>query len=157
MTATEKNMKNALIIAIGNSGREDDGLGWQFLDKIENLLPENVDLEYRYQLQVEDAELISHYRKIIFVDADLTQHEKGYQLTAVEPISSNSYTSHQISPGTVLDLARTLYQKNPDCHILGISGSSFELKIGLTDTGEKNLEKAVENFQKENLQLLLKS
>jgi Ni,Fe-hydrogenase maturation factor len=62
-------LSRTLLIGIGNSGRADDGLGWAFLDEVEKTLPKNYDLEYRYQLQVEDAELISHYNTVFFIDA----------------------------------------------------------------------------------------
>ena len=44
-----------LIIGIGNSSRGDDGLGWAFLDTISQMQPLPGQLEYRYQLVVEDA------------------------------------------------------------------------------------------------------
>lgn len=135
-------MKETLIIGIGNSGRQDDGLGWEFLDKIEKQIPENVDLEYRYQLQVEDAELISHYKQVIFVDADINQYEKGFQFQLLKPASNNSISSHQLKPETVLALTQNLYQKFPQCYLLGISGKSFELEIGLTEFAKENLKKA---------------
>ena len=64
--------KNILIIGIGNSGRSDDGLGWLMLDTIENKFS-NVDVLYRYQLQIEDAEILSHYPTVIFVDACISE------------------------------------------------------------------------------------
>ena len=42
-----------LIIGIGNSGRADDGLGWAYLDAIASLDLEEIDTEYKYQLQIE--------------------------------------------------------------------------------------------------------
>ena len=55
-----------LLFGIGNSGRSDDGLGWEFLDKIKPNFPIDFDMEYRYQLQIEDAELAKQYQRVMF-------------------------------------------------------------------------------------------
>lgn len=142
-----------LIIGIGNSGRSDDGLGWAFLDAIEGEIPSNYDLEYRYQLQVEDAELISQYDRIYFVDAHINPFESGYQLEEGKPVQTDSFTTHQLDPETVLYLADSIYNTLPESFILGISGVDFELKIGMSDKASKNLSAALEFFRKEILEL----
>jgi len=138
-----------LLIGIGNSGRQDDGLGWAFLDDIENKNSKSFDLEYRYQLQVEDAELISHYEKVIFIDASMVSYKNGFQYHQLKPFSEHSYSSHELTPETILDLTQTVYQKFPECHTLGISGASYLLEIGLTPTGKENLKKALVFFDNE--------
>ena len=140
-------MKKLLIIGIGNEGREDDGLGWRFLEAIEDGLPRGVEIEYRYQLQVEDAELVSHYRRVVFVDADNAPHAGGYLFQRLVPAAAPSYTSHRLAPAAVLDLARTLYGKVPECRLLAISGKSFSLALGLTETAERNLRQAVKAWK----------
>ena len=57
--------QGTLLLAIGNCGREDDGLGWKFADYFQDMNIDTVAIEYRYQLQVEDAELISDYATVI--------------------------------------------------------------------------------------------
>jgi hydrogenase maturation protease len=138
-----------LIIGIGNSGRQDDGLGWAFLDAIESLLLENIDLEYRYQLQVEDAELIARYNSILFVDADMVQHPNGFNFEKLYPKDVNSYTSHELNPETVLHLAKTIYNVNPECYMLSISGITFHLNIGLTEIALLNLDNAIRFFKQD--------
>ncbi len=142
-------MKRTVIIGIGNSGRQDDGLGWAFLEEIEQKWPDLDKLEYRYQLQIEDAELISHYERVLFVDADLNQHEQGFEIRPVQAMAGTSFTTHEMSPGNVLDLCQKIYKKSPDCFILAISGVSFELELGLTETGERNLLSSLLYFGKE--------
>lgn len=138
-----------LIIGIGNSGRQDDGLGWAFLDAIESLLLENIDLEYRYQLQVEDAELIARYNSILFVDADMVQHPNGFNFEKLYPKDVNSYTSHELNPETVLHLAKTIYNVYPECYMLSISGITFHLNIGLTEIALLNLDNAIRFFKQD--------
>jgi len=64
---TEKS--DILIIGIGNSGRNDDGLGWKFVDIISQSIQNSFDIEYRYQLQIEDADLVSKYKKVKIPEA----------------------------------------------------------------------------------------
>jgi len=135
-----------IIIGIGNSGRQDDGLGWMFLDYIKDRLPPNYDYEYRYQLQIEDADLISSYSSVYFVDAHKDQFDKGYVLKACLPKSDQGFTTHQLAPETVLYIANKLYNAQPQAYILGISGQHFELQIGLTEIAKSNLLKAVTGF-----------
>ena len=61
-----ENVKNKCIIfGIGNSGRQDDGLGWAFLDLLKKNEFEKASFEYKYQLQIEDAELICNYDTVL--------------------------------------------------------------------------------------------
>ena len=64
--------KKTLLIGIGNYGRADDALGWKFIDEFSDR-DDLYDFEYRYQLQIEDAELVTKYEKVIFVDASHQQ------------------------------------------------------------------------------------
>jgi len=137
-----------LIIGIGNSGRQDDGLGWAFLDKISPLLNNDFDLEYRYQLQIEDAELISHYNMVYFVDASKEQCPEGIKFAECEPKDSRGFSTHALHPETILYLSKNVFNKAPRSYILGISGAEFDLKIGLSLLAEGNLKKAADWFIK---------
>jgi hydrogenase maturation protease len=61
----EQNRGKILVYGIGNPGRQDDGLGILFAEKIEEWLQNqgfiNVEVTSNYQLNIEDAEKISHY------------------------------------------------------------------------------------------------
>jgi len=152
-------MKNCdtkiLIFGIGNSGRSDDGLGWAFLDAVKDNLPENYDFEYRYQLQVEDAELISHYDIVYFIDAHVIAFKKGYTFYKCRPNTPKSISSHELDPETVLRLAIDIYNKEPKAHILGISGERFVLELGLSEIAKENLTKALTFFNQKILQLVI--
>ena len=74
-----------LIIGIGNSGRQDDGLGWKLLDFLNEQNLENIELIYKYQLQIEDADLISSYDRVIIVDAVKHKVDNGFYFTKCNP------------------------------------------------------------------------
>jgi len=140
------NDKNTLLVGIGNSGRSDDGLGWAFTDAIEQNGQFKGDIIQRYQLQVEDAELISNYGKVIFVDACQNSLPEGFELKPCYPSKDFSFTTHELAPETVLYLCEDLYQKMPDAYLLLIEGKDWGLKIGMSAEAEMYLEKALENF-----------
>jgi hydrogenase maturation protease len=141
-----KKLDNILILGIGNNGRQDDGLGWLFLDFLES---ENsdIDIEYRYQLQIEDADLISKYDTVIFVDATKEETENGFYLKPCYPSEKYSFSTHALEPETILYLSHKLYNHNPDASIFAIQGYNWELKIGLSEKGMINLDNAKKYFQ----------
>ena len=144
-----------LIIGIGNCGRADDGLGWAFIDQIKDGLPKNFDYEYRYHLQVEDAELISHYAEVYFIDADINQWSQGFNLRTCQPKAIHNFSTHELAPEAVLHLTRMVYNKLPKAYILGISGVNFPLETGLSNEAEDNLAHALNFFNEKILNLVI--
>lgn len=131
-----------LIIGIGNSGRQDDGLGWKLLDFLNVQTLENIELIYKYQLQIEDADLISSYDRVIIVDAVKHKVDNGFYFKECKPSSKFNFTTHELDPETILFLANNLYFKYPHVFILGIEGIKWNLRIGLSEEANINLEKA---------------
>ncbi len=141
-------MKNnkTIIFGIGNIGRQDDGLGWLFLDHLKEEGFENSDLEYRYQLQIEDAELICNYDIVIFVDAVKNELTEGYYFKTCKPSSKYGFSTHELAPETILHLANSLYNHQPKSYILGIEGVQWNLEIGLSSKAKLNFKKAKTSF-----------
>lgn len=137
---------NILVLGIGNNGRQDDGMGWLFLDFLKEQ-DSTIDLEYKYQLQIEDAELISNYDKVFFVDATKEITEDGFYIRPCNPSEKYSFSSHALKPETILYLSNKLYNHHPKASILGIQGYEWELKIGLSNKGVVNFNKAIKYFK----------
>ena len=146
----KKKGDNTIVLGIGNNGRQDDGLGWLFLDFLKNQ-HSNVDLEYRYQLQIEEAELITNYDIVIFVDATKEETEEGFYVKPCLPSEKYSFSTHALEPETILYLSSTLYNHNPESKIIGIQGYEWELQIGLSKKAVKNLDKATNYFKDKGL------
>ncbi|MCR9289779.1 MAG: hydrogenase maturation protease [Bacteroidetes bacterium] len=144
-----KVLSKSLMIGIGNCGRSDDGLGWAFVETIEKGGDFPGDTLLRYQLQVEDADLISQYDQVIFVDAYQGGLEDGYTFKKCLAAKDFSFTTHRLPPETVLYLCQELYQKNPNAYMLLIDGEKWELEIRLSELGQKNLQKALNFFEEE--------
>ena len=142
----KKSDYKTIILGIGNNGRQDDGLGWAFLDFLEELNT-TIDLEYRYQLQIEDAELISNYDRVIFVDATKEKTDDGFYLKPCKASEQYSFSTHALQPETIMFLTNKLYNHNPEASIFAIEGYDWELKIGLSENGTLNLDKAKKYFK----------
>lgn len=137
-----------LLIGIGNSSRRDDGLGWAFLDEIKKMNLQDVELVYKYQLNIEDAEMITEADKIIFVDAFSGDLENGFSFEKCMPVDSFEFTTHALSPGVIVSLCQNLYDRRPNAFVLKIKGHEWELKKGLSKPANKNLQNALDYFLK---------
>lgn len=136
------NPDRLLLIAVGNSGRQDDGLGWAFADALPADFPG--DIEYRYQLQVEDAELIRQYDRVLFVDADRSPDNLSFTLRPLRPAAAFQFSTHALDAGSVLFLCEELYNRRPDAWLLGVRGYAWELACGLTPGARRNLQLALD-------------
>lgn len=142
-----------ILIGIGNDGRGDDALGWLFADRF--AATAGVDVACRYQLQVEDAELIRHYDRVIFADASLEEMENGFYFQPCQPAASLHFSTHRISPATILWLSREIYQSAATGYVLAIRGYRWELHQGLSPEAERNLNAALSYFGREVLPVFL--
>ncbi|MBK8555958.1 MAG: hydrogenase maturation protease [Lewinellaceae bacterium] len=134
--------KQLLLIGIGNDERADDGLGWRFLDRAAALNLPGCQLEYRYQLAVEDSETIDGFKKVLFIDATQEKLPEGFRFRTCEPDPLPTLYTHQQTPQAVLYLDKLLHDKIPDAWVLEIQGENWELGEKLSKTGNANLEKA---------------
>lgn len=146
-----KDLKNetmrTLLIGIGNSSRGDDSLGWLFLNDLEKKDPAAFDLEYKYQLQVEDADLISKYDQVLFIDSTEEQIPDGFALRPCESADSFYFSSHIQSPEAVLYLSETLYPKSPKAFVMPITGYRWGLGDSVSPEALENLKKALDAFR----------
>lgn len=144
---TTRNSGKTLLFAIGNSGRNDDGLGWEFAHQIEQRRLFDGEIHYRYQLQVEDAELVSKAGLVIFVDAYHGELSEGYRWEKIIPAILFEFSTHALSPASVLYLSRELYGSEPEAWILMIEGREWELVQGLSPSALQHLENAITFFK----------
>ena len=138
----EKIKQSCLVLGIGNSGRQDDGLGWEFLHLLEQQNLSHVVCEYRFQLQIEDAELLNSFHDVIFVDASRTHYDNGFYWEIAKPSNQYSFSTHSLKPETILFLSENLYNYRPNSYILGIEGYEWELYNGISKKANGNLKKA---------------
>ncbi|MCF6244836.1 MAG: hydrogenase maturation protease [Sulfurovum sp.] len=141
------NTPDSLVYGIGNVGREDDGLGWAFVDWIEeNDVCSEAELVRSYQLHLEDADLISHKKRVLFVDATKKEDIDSFNVSKIKAKMDVSFTSHAISVPSVLAICHQCFENVPEVYLLEIKGYAWELKIGLTPHANKNLEDVIANL-----------
>ncbi len=138
---------HSLIYGIGNAGRQDDGLGWAFVDMIEaDRLCPRAQLHRGYQINLEDADLISRFTRVLFVDATKDPLVASFALTRPEPKLDFSFTSHAISVPAVLATTKQCFGSLPDVRLLAIRGYAWELQMGLTDPARRNLVRSLDHL-----------
>jgi hydrogenase maturation protease len=140
------NPERTLLLAIGNSGRQDDGLGWAFGEALERTGLFRGTVRYRYQLQVEDAALVSTFDHVIFVDACREPLANGFDWRPQPPAPVFHFTTHALPPGAVLFLCQSLYEHLPKAHCLLVEGRAWELATGLTPPAREHLDRALRFF-----------
>jgi hydrogenase maturation protease len=137
-----------LVIGYGNPGRLDDGLGPAFAEQIQALQLPGVCVESNYQLNVEDAELISKFDLVVFADASVDAHapfDFG-PLHATPPIVG--FSSHSITAESLLGLAVELFDAAPPAYAMAIRGYKFnEFGESISDAAADNLAGAVGFFR----------
>ncbi len=148
--------KKILLYGYGNPGRQDDALGIRFIERMQVWVKEkgldNIFFDSNYQLNIEDADTISDYDIVYFVDASMEPIE-DFTISKVEFSTAQvEFTMHAISPGVVLNLCDNIYNKIPKAYLVHIKGYEWDLEFnkGLTEKGEKNLQSAID-YMKEKL------
>lgn len=134
-----------LVFGYGNPSRGDDCLGISFAESIEKKSYTNVETDTNYQLNAEEALSISTKDLAIFVDAS-ENDIKDFRITRLEPTVEVFFSTHAMSPGSILALCHELYNKKPATFLLEIKGYTWELGEPLSEKADSNLKKALEFF-----------
>ena len=144
--------KKIIIFGIGNPGRGDDGLGPELIERLkqdprtQTETPDSApvrEYEFRYQLNVEDAFAIKDHHLVVFADA-ATTGEAAAELSEAFPSDAIAFTTHRMSPASVLALCHELFGSAPKAYVLSIRGYNWDLGAGLSPEAEENLEQALE-------------
>jgi len=142
-----------LIYGYGNPGRQDDGLGNEFVELLEEWVNEqkleDFEFDSNYQLNIEDAAAVADKDLVIFVDAS-TEEIESFILTPVDTSTKVAFTTHAASPGYIVGLSKKLYNKFPPTYLLHIKGYEWDFNEGLTEKAKQNLEESLE-WMKEKL------
>lgn len=134
------------IIGYGNPSRGDDALGPLLLER----LGECRDLDTRlfetvtdFQLQIEHVTDLEQRDLLLFVDASVSARPP-FEFVRLAPQQDHSYSSHSLSPATLLTVFETVCQvAPPPAYLLTIPGYRFELGEPLSQMAAEHLEQAV--------------
>lgn len=139
--------KRVLVYGYGNPGREDDGLGIEMTKMVQNWIDKHeldcMTTDSNYQLNIEDADKVSEWDIVVFVDASKDEYLHEFIFKKVEPSDAKvEFTMHAVSPSYVLHLCEKLFQKSPETYVLGIKGYEWGFKEEITDNAKLNLEQS---------------
>ena len=143
-------MKKILLHAYGNPGRRDDGVGNECISIIERWIQEkdltHITTDSSYQLNIEDASIMAEYDVVIFIDASKGDIE-SYSFEPVAPQTSQSFSTHSVSPSALLALCGELFNYTPLVYLLQIKGYEWEFGEGLSQKAVENLHNAIKFLQ----------
>ncbi len=134
-----------LIYGYGNPGRQDDGIGVALVEELEAWakaegLP-GLAFDTNYQLNAEDALAVAGARAVLFVDA-AREGPEPFEFKRLTPRGEIAFSTHAMSPESVLALAAELYDARPPAWILAIRGYSWEPSETPTEAARSNLAAA---------------
>ena len=136
----------AVLLGYGNPSRGDDALGPRLLERAEAWLADHPGLDVAtvtdFQLQIEHALDLKGRDLALFLDADAAC-PGAFAFAPVTPARDDSYTTHELSPGAVLQVFQQVEgAAPPPAYILSVRGERFDLGEPLSPGAEAHLEAA---------------
>jgi hydrogenase maturation protease len=122
----------AIVVAIGNTLRGDDGAAHRLADLL-GTGPE-VDVRRVLQLTPELAEAMAHATTVVFADAD--PQAGAVQWEPLGVTEGRSSISHSMAPAELLALARRLYDFRGAAYVCHIPARDFSPGSALTRVAE---------------------
>lgn len=142
-----------LIFAYGNPSRGDDALGsaiLELLDKHERDIDKNKDFDLLvdFQLQIEHALDLAQREVVLFIDASVSC-TPPYAFQQLQAQRDDSYTTHAMSPVSVLAVYQQIHQQPPPpSYLLTIRGYEFALGQEMSQLAKSNLQQGFELIKK---------
>ena len=132
-----------VVFGWGNVSRGDDGIGPLLLERLQHAGWDEAELIEDYQLQLEHALDLRGADLALFLDAG-KDTLAPFAFGEIAPRGGGmTYTSHALSPESVLDVYRQIESADPPpSFLLCVRGESFGLGEGLSELGAARLEKA---------------
>ena len=135
-----------LVIGYGNESRRDDGVGRYVIEQLAQHDLPDVELQTAHQLEVELAETLTHYDRVIFVDAAIPDAPVPIQRSVVTPTFQSHAVAHYLTPPDVLSLSETLYGHVPQAVLFSIRGRDFNFGTELSPEVETAGQQVVEQI-----------
>lgn len=132
-------VKPVLIFTYGNPSRGDDALGPDMYDLLHQNPLENVELQTEFQLHIEHALDLEQREFVLFIDASADCREP-FELRRLQPEKDDSYTTHSMSPSSILAVYRQInHCEPPQSWLLTIRAYEFGLGKALSEKARNNL------------------
>ena len=135
-----------LIIGYGNDSRNDDGVGWYVVAELLKRGLPGVAFETAHQLEVDFAETVRDYDRVIFVDAAIPESAEAWWSEEVTPGFQSHAVAHFMMPADVLGLCRTLYGRTPTGVAFCIRGYDFNFGTTLSPATHQAAGEVIERI-----------
>jgi hydrogenase maturation protease len=143
-------VRQVLILGLGNPLLGDDGIGVRIIEEVKGLaLPDGVTAIEGGTAGLDLIRLMEGYQRVIVVDAADLGHPPG-DVVRFTPSDVRFHTAdaplspHQIGLGEVLALAEALQVAPAELVIIGIQPSRIEAGLGLSPEVEGAIHKIIE-------------
>jgi hydrogenase maturation protease len=162
----KENKKELLLFGYGNPDRGDDGAAFHIFLKLidqadsNNLdilsaevseLTPRTDIIFNFQLLPENAELVSKYEKVIFIDAHTGEIKDEIRYEKIAPEMKHSPFTHHFAPASCLALAKSITGYAPEAWLLSIRGYQFGFTEELSQQTSDLVDRAVQLLKTEYL------
>jgi len=142
-----KMSSKTIIIGYGNIYRADDGVAFVVINELRRQLGQKLleesdtgmdelgsenDSIFLLQLVPEIMELLAGYNRIIFVDAHVGSDMEDLNCSTVSAQYISSSFTHHVTPSALLAFLKTMYQSEPQAHMVSIRGYDFDFKRTLS-------------------------
>jgi hydrogenase maturation protease len=131
---------HAVVLAIGNTLRGDDGVASHVADLLGART--GVDVRRVHQLTPELAEEMAHAAAVVFVDADPGAVEA--RLERLVPAPQRSPLTHTVTAGELVLLAEQLYGFEGVAYLCHVPAENFTEGGSLSEVAEAGARAAVE-------------
>lgn len=141
-------MAPILIFGYGNPSRGDDALGPNLVDALRGefagLRAGPVEFQTDFQLQIEHALDLQDRSLVLFADAHV-DCDPPFGFQPLVEARDDSYTTHAMSPASVLHVYRRVCRSEPPpTFLLSMRGYRFELGETLGAEAQRNLAASLE-------------
>ena len=139
--------RTAVVFGYGNPSRGDDGIGPELMRRAETLAASSpalagLDLIQDFQLQIEHAMDLVDAPLALFIDASVSARAP-YTFTRLVASQDTSYTTHELSPASVLHVFGQLKAgAPPPSYLLSVRAELFDLGAEIAPPALENLEAA---------------
>jgi hydrogenase maturation protease len=152
-----------IIIGYGNIYRADDGVAFAVINELRRQLRQKLleegdtgldelggenDSIFLLQLVPEIMEMLTGYNKIIFVDAHVGPDMEDINCSPVEAQYVSSSFTHHMTPSALLAFLKTMYQSEPQAHLVSIRGCDFDFKKTVSSKVQALVQPAVDAILK---------
>jgi hydrogenase maturation protease len=131
-----------LVLGFGNPTRGDDAAGWEVARRIGSREIPGVETRISQQLNVEIVEEWGSFDRVLFIDAD-PQGEK-VRVVRVDPRTDASASTHHLSPESLLQLSRILYDTSPKLYLCRVPAKDFGFTESFSPATRQALDEAVD-------------